>query len=963
MQDLNNVYYDKHDLGLIYTRESSAFKIWAPTACKVEVVLYEDAGQYDANGLVMNHEDGMAYVMNQMQAGTWGLTLQGNWEGKFYMYKVSFSDGQVHYAVDPYAKAVAAGGVRSAIIDMSKTDPDDWEDDVRPPLIKSTDSIIYELHVRDFSMDEESSFQKKGLYSAFSEEGLTDRDGHCIGIDHLKELGVTHVHLLPVFDFKTVNELTVHDAEAADNKYNWGYDPQNFNVPEGSYSSDPSNPYTRIREFKEMIRALHRCGIRVIMDVVYNHTYGVDDGPFDGIVPGYYYRKNGHGFLSNGSGVGNELATERPMVRKYIKDSVRYWTEEYHIDGFRFDLMGLIDTQTMTEITEMLRQELDSSILVYGEPWTGGDSPLPNKTLKGAQRGKGFAVFNDHYRAAVKGDSDGSGSGFATGWWGVEGAVLAGVQGAIHDFAYSPAETINYVTAHDNLNLWDKIVTSQGIRDLVAFPEWRDGRPTSGISAAEAVKHADPYRHVDPMNLLDNDTVRRSLLANGVILTSQGIPFIHAGDELLRSKYGDHNSYRSGDAVNALRWSNKARFRPVFDYYKGLIALRKQHAAFRLEHRDQVEQYLKVLECGNGVLAYMLEGYRAGDAWNRIIVIYNGKEQDEIVAVPQDTSWNIVVSDRAAGEKVLAQVTSQVVVPRLSMMVLYDRMSGIEVPVLSSIEIMTKRRAVAAGEHFQFEAVYRDQHGKRMDGMTAVWRSSDDRVIQVRQTGKARSLMNGQCFITAAHGEISSSVQMWVDDLYPARIEIGVDKSIYATQTYRPHVTVWNQYEEVMVGAPYTLETTTPRVIALDNGRVKAIRPGTAVVAASAGEVRAEHHFQVQPYYVRTVEIEYSRPDGHYEGWNVWVWGTGIHDGKIPLHAEGGHSVKARIRVAPGIKRIGYIIRLNEWEKREGDRDYFIDIPPSPANERIKVHVHSGTREVVVAVGGQKIRLHGLSSA
>lgn len=956
MQNLNNVYYDKNDLGLTYTRTSCTFKVWAPTARKMEVVLYEDAGRYDSNGLVADHEDGgTPYVMNRMEAGTWGLTLQGDLEGKFYMYKAGFPNGQVHYAVDPYATAVAAGGVRTAIIDMTRTDPDDWEDDVRPPLIKPTDAVIYELHVRDFSMDEESIFQKKGLYIAFSEEGLTDRDGHRIGIDHLKELGVTHVHLLPVFDFKTVNELTVHDTEAADNKYNWGYDPQNFNVPEGSYSSDPSNPYTRIREFKDMIRALHRSGIRVVMDVVYNHTYGVDDGPFDGIVPGYYYRKNAHGFLSNGSGVGNELATERPMVRKYIKDSVRFWTEEYHIDGFRFDLMGLIDVQTMTEITEMLRQEMDPSILIYGEPWTGGDSPLPDKTLKGVQRGKGFAVFNDHYRSAIKGDSDGAGSGFATGWWGVEGAVLTGVQGAIHDFAYSPAETINYVTAHDNLNLWDKIVTAQGIRHLVAFPEWRDGLPTSGTSPADAVRHADPYRHVDPLHLFDNDTVRRSLLANGVILTSQGIPFIHAGDELLRSKYGDHNSYRSGDKVNALRWRNKARFRAVFDYYKGLISLRKKHAAFRLEHRDQIEQYLKVLQCGNGVLAYMLEGYRAGDIWNRIIVIYNGKEQDDVVALPQDAAWNIVVSDRIAGDEVLGQVTSQVVVPRLSMMVLYDRESGIEAQVLNSIEIRTSRRAVAAGEHFEFEAIYRDQHGKRMEGVTAVWSSSDDRVIRVRQTGKARSFENGECTITAAHGEIFSTVQMRVDNLYPDRIEIAVDKSIYATQAFRPQVTIWNQYEEVLSGVPFTMETTTPRVIAVDEaGKVKVIRPGMATLTAQAGEAKTKCHFQVQPYFVRTVEIEYSRPDGLYEGWNVWVWGTGIHDGKIPLQEEGNQTVRARIRVAPGIKRIGYIIRLNEWEEREGDRDYYIDIPPSPGNERIKVHVHSGSREVVVAVGGQQ---------
>ncbi|MCM3785656.1 type I pullulanase [Neobacillus mesonae] len=965
MQDLNNVYYDENDLGLTYTRTCSTFKIWAPTASEVKVVLYDHAGEYDQDGLVNNHEGGSAHPMDRMRDGVWSLTLPGDLEGRFYMYKVAFSTGKVHYAVDPYAKAVAAGGARTAIIDMSKTNPSDWEDDVRPPQVRATDAVIYELHVRDFSMDEGTLFQKKGLYGAFAERGLTDPDGNSIGIDHLMELGVTHVHLLPVFDFKTVNELTVHDPKASGSKYNWGYDPQNFNVPEGSYSSDPKNPYARIREFKEMIRALHNSGIRVIMDVVYNHTFGVDDGPFDGIVPGYFYRRNDHGYLTNGSGVGNELATERPMVRKYIKESVRYWANEYHIDGFRFDLMGLIDVQTMTEVTQMLKHEVDPSILVYGEPWTGGDSPLPDKTLKGAQRGKGFAVFNDHYRSAVKGDNDGGASGFATGWWGLEREVLTGVQGAIYDFTHDPSETINYVTAHDNLNLWDKVVTSQGLRHQLQFSEWHDGVPALGIAPVEAVMNADPYRYVDSSKLFDNDTVRRSLLANGMIITSQGIPFIHAGDELMRSKYGDHNSYRSGDAVNSLRWKNKARFRAVFDYYKGLIQLRKEHLAFRMESREQVERHLKVLQCGNGILAYMLDGYAAGDAWNRIIVIYNGKEHAEAVSLPQDKPWNIVVSDEAAGVTPLSQVSKQVVIPRLSMMVLYDRESGIETQVLADIEIMVSRTAVSREEELRFDAVFRDQHGKPMKGLMAAWRSSDDRIIRIRQTGKAKSLSCGKCTITASHGGIETSIQMVVDELYPARMELTSDRTIYATQTFQPFLRLWDQYDQLLEGVAYTLETTTPRIVAVENGgrKIKAIRPGTATIVARAEGLTASYNLQIQPYFIRTIEMEYSRPDGQYEGWNVWVWGTGIHDGKIPFHVGSDGRATATVRVAPGIRRIGYIVRLNEWEEREGDRDHFIDLPPSPSKERIKVHVHSGTKEVVVAVGGQLIHLHGLSSA
>lgn len=961
MQDL---HYESNDLGLTYGGNACRFKVWAPTASQVEVVLYEDAGEYDQYGMVHNHEGGLAFLMNPRKKGTWSLELEGDHTGKYYMYRVSFSDGTVNYAVDPYAKAVAAGGARTAIIDMKKTNPKDWEDDVRPPQIRPTDAIIYELHVRDFSINGGNLFQQKGLYRAFTEEGLTDQDGNLVGIDHLVELGITHVHLMPVFDFKTVNELTVHDPSVADGKYNWGYDPQNFNVPEGSYSSDPTNPAARIIEFKQMVQALHRKGIRVIMDVVYNHTFGVDDGPFEGIVPGYFYRTNSEGYLTNGSGVGNELATERPMVRKYIKDSVRYWAEEYHIDGFRFDLMGLIDTRTMTEITNMLQQEIDRTILVYGEPWTGGDSPLWDKTLKGAQKGKGFAVFNDNYRSAVKGDNDGYASGFATGWWGVEGAVLKGVQGAIHDFTYHPSETINYVTAHDNLNLWDKIVTSLGMRHALSFPEWHNGSPSGGYTAQEAVTSADPYRFVEPDNMLSNDTVRRSLLANGIMITSQGIPFLHAGDEILRSKYGDHNSYRSGDAVNALRWSNKARFRPVFDYYCGLLRLRKEHVAFKMAHREQVERHLKVLSCGHGVVAYLLEGTEVKDSWNQILIIYNGKEQESRVDLPQDCVWNVVVNDRAAGVEVLDHVQGNVTVPRLSMMVLYDKESGVEPQILTSMDIRSPKKAIQCAEEMKLEVVFKDQHDKRIEGLQPQWRSSDPEKIIVRQTGKIIGTALGEGIITAVCGEVEASIRIIVDHLVPARIEVTGESMMYATRHYPIQTTVRDQYNQVLPGQTVQLATTTPRIVSIDHsGKLLAIRPGKGVILVHCGSLTAEWNVQIHPFSIRTVEIEYERPDHHYDGWNVWVWGTGIHDGKIPFHPTSDGSVVAKVKVAPGMKRIGYIIRLNEWERREGDRDLFIEIPSTSGNERIKVKVKSGTREIMVAVGGRLMKLNGLSSA
>ncbi|WP_211747485.1 type I pullulanase [Paenibacillus sp. Marseille-Q4541] len=961
MQDL---HYDNNDLGLTYSSNACMFKVWAPTASQVEVVLYEDAGIYDQHGMVHNHEGGSAYLMNAGKQGTWSLELQGNYSGMYYMYRVTLANGKINYALDPYAKAVAAGGARTAIIDMTQTNPEDWEDDVRPPQIRPTDAIIYELHVRDFSIDEDTAFQQKGLYRAFTEEGLTDKEGNRVGIDHLVELGITHVHLMPVFDFKTVNELTVHDPSTQEGKYNWGYDPQNFNVPEGSYASDPANPTARITEFKQMIQALHRKGIRVVMDVVYNHTFGVDDGPFEGIVPGYFYRTNSDGYLTNGSGVGNELATERPMVRKYIKDSVRYWAEEYHIDGFRFDLMGLIDVRTMTEITDMLQQGIDRTILVYGEPWTGGDSPLWDKTLKGAQRGKGFAVFNDNYRSAVKGDNDGAASGFATGWWGVEGTVLKGVQGAIHDFTYDPSETINYVTAHDNLNLWDKIVTSQGMRHALSFPEWHNGTPSGGHTAQDAVKSADPYRFVEPSRMFLNDTVRRSLLANGIMITSQGIPFLHAGDEMLRSKYGDHNSYRSGDAVNALRWSNKAKFRPVFEYYQGLVRLRKEHAAFRMEQREQVERFLKVISCGHGMLAYILEGTQVQDSWNRILVVYNGKEYDGKIDLPQDSTWNVVVNDQTAGVESLDRVQGSVTVPRLSMMVLYDKESGIEPQVLTSMEILTPKKVIQRAEEMKLEAVFKDQHGRRMEGVLAKWASSDKQKINIRQTGKLVGLSLGKSTITATCGEVQASVRIIVDELIPTRMEITGERTMYATQNYHLQMTVWDQYDQVLPATSVNLATTTPRIVAVDDsGKLIALRPGKGVITAQCGSLTAEWNVQIHPFFIRTIEIEYDRPDQHYDGWNVWVWGTGVHDGKIPFQYMPDGRVVAQVKVAPGIKRIGYIVRLNEWEMREGDRDFFIDIPPSPGTERVKVNVKSGTREVVVAVGGRQMKLHGLNSA
>lgn len=775
--------YEGKDLGLTYTPEYSLFKVWAPSAFTVSLVLYETGGENTAGSAVRSKDSGVVVPLRREDGGVWQTQLSGDLKGKYYMFRAVFADGSIKEAADPYATAVSANGLRSAIVELRDTDPTGWDEDTSPSLPHPADAVIYELHVRDFSAHESSGMKYKGKFKAFTEAGLRDASGNSLGIDHLSELGITHVHVLPVSDFQTVDELKSAGGGTEveyQSDYNWGYDPQHYNVPEGSYSTNPSDPGTRIREFKEMVQALHKRGISVIMDVVYNHTYSVEKGPFEPLVPGYFYRHDYLGRLSNGSGVGNEIATESPMVRKYIKDSLSYWASEYHIDGFRFDLMGLMDSVTMREITEELRLAINPNLLIYGEPWTGGDSPLAAKTLKGVQRGKGYAVFNDNFRSAIKGDSDGWGKGFVTGEYGKEGAVASGIKGAIHEFTDSPVETVNYVTAHDNLNLWDKVLASQGLRQAAKLLEIDNGRLKNGGDVEAAVAGSNPYFGINPQDVLGNETVRRSLLANGIILTSQGIPFLHAGDELLRSKYGDHNSYRSCDAVNAIRWENKQTFMPVFQYYKGLIALRRKHPAFRLHGRQEIERSLEFLRCDEGVVAYLLKDHAGGDSWSNIVVIFNANEGMVTQMLPStEGCWNIVVDHSHAGNEAFRIADGQEVqVEGLSMMVLYD-----------------------------------------------------------------------------GYGE--------------------------------------------------------------------------------------------PPPRAKIIEVHYDRPDGDYRGWNLWVWGTGIQDGQCDFRQiEEGRAV-ARIEVVPGTEQIGYILRLNDWEKKDGAGDRYIDC--SGSEELLKVLVEDRGQDAISA--------------
>jgi pullulanase len=643
---LDAYYYGGDDLGLTWTESGSVFRVWAPTALSLQVALYDEP---------LDGDDAAPAALRPMtrgEAGLWSASLPGNLEGKFYLYRAEFSGGRVNWAADPYARAVSANGRRTAIVNLAAAKPPRWRPEWKPPLASVEDTVIYEVHVRDFSIDPDSGMKNRGKFLAFTERGTRNAAGHPTGLDHLTALGITHVHLLPSFDFASVDELAPEDKAPGKGLYNWGYDPQNYNVPEGSYSTDPRNPRSRIIEFKALVQALHDAGIRVVMDVVYNHTYETASFPFELLVPGYFYRTTERGALSNGSGCGNEVASERPMVRKFIVDSCLYWAREYNVDGFRFDLMALIDRATMGELTERVRRQSGETMIIYGEPWGAGPSALPDEeqTGMGAQRGMGIAVFNDRFRTALKGGSDDASRGFATGEPGLEEGILQGLRGSVDTFTDRPGESVNYVTAHDNLNLWDKMALSLGAGDL----------------------ERDPYGLIRPGEpLLDNGAVRSCLLANGIILTSQGIPFFQAGDEMLRSKRGDPNSYASGDGVNRMLWENASRYREVFDYYAGLIALRRAHPAFTLKRREDLEQ-IRILHAENLLVGFTIEGRAGGDAWGRICVWYNGAGEAREAALPPGR-WYQVVNGRRAGTETLAEISSgSITLEPRSVAVLHD---------------------------------------------------------------------------------------------------------------------------------------------------------------------------------------------------------------------------------------------------------------------------------------------------
>lgn len=607
---------------MAYTPDSTVFTLWAPTASEVRLMLYE-AG-----------DGGTAYEtidMAQAAEGTWTAKADKDLAGKFYTFNVKAGGQWLGETPGINARAVGVNGKRAAIINRDNTNPEGWEEDRRPPLKGFADAVVYEMHHRDFSIDPSSGISHKGKYLALTEEGTKSPQGLSTGIDHLKELGVTHVHLLPSYDYASIDEKRLDE-----NRYNWGYDPQNYNVPDGSYSSDPYDPEARIREFKQMVLALHKAGIRVIMDVVYNHTFNTAESNFERTVPGYFYRHRPDNTLADASGCGNETASDRPMMRKYMVESVLYWVNEYHIDGFRFDLMGIHDIRTMNEIRKAL-SEADPGILVYGEGWAASAPQLPADSLAmkaNTYRMPGIAAFSDEMRDAIRGPfSDDTKGAFLAGLPGSEESIKFGIAGAIEHsqvnldsvnysqkaWAAQPTQMISYVSCHDDMCLVDRL------------------------------KASIPGIHPDELARLDK-------LAQTAVFTSQGIPFIQAGEEVMRDKKGVHNSFQSPDSVNAIDWNRKAAHADVFAYYKGLIRLRKQHPAFRLGDAGLVRKHLEFLPtAGSNVVAFRLKGNAGGDAWKDIIVVLNARKETVKQAIPQG-NYTIVCKDSVIDEKGLGTV-------------------------------------------------------------------------------------------------------------------------------------------------------------------------------------------------------------------------------------------------------------------------------------------------------------------
>lgn len=642
---------------MIYSKVKTLFKLNAPTTVnldgmtgattqidkkkQVEIHIYEDG------------QGGKAIKTIKMKASgenRWEATVKGDLKGKFYTFDIGKGE-----TPGVFAKAVGVNGMRGAIVDMAETNPQEWENDQRPVIQSPADLVIYEMHWRDFSIDVSSGLKNKGKFLALTEPKA---------IEHLKSLGVNAVHILPSFDYASVDETKLDTPQ-----YNWGYDPKNYNVPEGSYSTDPYNPVTRIKEFKQMVQALHKAGIRVILDVVYNHTFNIDHSNFQLTYPDMYYRKTADGKYSDGSGCGNETASEKPLMREFMLESVKYWIDEYHIDGFRFDLMGVHDIETMQQIRAEVNK-IDPSIYIYGEGWSAGSCAYPVDKLAmkaNTQQLNGIAAFSDDMRDALRGPfSDDHKGALLAGIPGEEESLKFGIVGGIahpqvdmtkvnydkKPWTNNPTEQISYVSCHDDMCLVDRLKAS--------IPSLTDKNIPEKERTAELI--------------------RIDQLAQTAVFTSQGVPFILCGEEMLRDKKGVHNSYNSPDSINHLDWNNLQRYPQLFAYYKNLIQLRKNHPAFRLATGDKVRQHLEFLPAVNSkdvkqdcLVGFLLKDLQGIDAWKTIVVIYNFNKEAKEMAIPEG-NYTIACCNGTIDEAGLGEVSGkEVLVDGQSALILFQK--------------------------------------------------------------------------------------------------------------------------------------------------------------------------------------------------------------------------------------------------------------------------------------------------
>ncbi|KGF46620.1 type I pullulanase [Prevotella disiens] len=607
-----------------YTPKQTTFKLNAPKKPTIRLYAVGRGGKAEKK-----------VKMKQTSENVWQATINGDLKGKFYTFDIGKGE-----TPGVFAKAVGCNGQRGAIIDMKTTNPIGWENDDILVLQNPADLIIYEMHHRDFSIDKSSGLMNKGKFLALTEQKA---------IKHLKELGINAVHILPSYDFASVNE-----GNTTDPQYNWGYDPLNYNVPEGSYSNDAELPSRRILEFKQMVQALHKAGIRVILDVVYNHTFDIEGSNFERTFPKAYYRYTADGKPSNGSGCGNETASEKPLMREFMLESMKYWMTEYHIDGFRVDLMGVHDIETMN----IIRNELTAfnpNVFIYGEGWSAGKCAYPTEKLAvkaNVKQMPGIAAFSDELRDALRGPfNDDKQAAFLGGIAGFEESIKAGIAGMIahpqvdyskvnyskEPWANEPTQMISYVSCHDDMCLVDRIKAS----------------------IPEAAYDMD-------------ELIRLNQLAQTAVFTSQGVPFMLSGEEMLRDKKGVHNSYNSPDEINHLDWNNLKTYPQVFAYYKGLIHLRKAHPAFRLGSAELVRKHLEFLPSQDCLVAFRLKNHAGGDKWNNIYVVLNGSTNLQTINIPNG-KYTIVANNGVVDEAGIGEMEGgEVMIDAQTALILHD---------------------------------------------------------------------------------------------------------------------------------------------------------------------------------------------------------------------------------------------------------------------------------------------------